>query len=186
MSVYWVNYLCYKQTRRLTKCSVLAPTADHVSHYHLGNNMLSYTHSRGANSVNSIAAILQRGCISWNSLVVQLCLPILSFQNMILTPPKSHQQPKSLQTRNKEFYSGAIRLRKCKSQRTSLSILGLCGVQPLCSLLPPFPSERCNPWKIQIHLNASSFPIQSLISLLFGKPCPKQENLGFTWTMHCI
>lgn len=57
MSVYWVNYFCYKQTRRLTECSVLAPTADYVSHCHSENTTVLLHYSSGANSVNSVTAI---------------------------------------------------------------------------------------------------------------------------------
>ena len=44
---------------------------------------------------------------------------------MILTTSKSQQQPRrKKQTRNKEFYSGAIRLCKCKSQRQLVTYEG--------------------------------------------------------------
>lgn len=61
-----------------------------------------YYHSRGANSVNSINAILQRGCISLHTSVVQLFSLILTFQNLILAPLNNQQQPRSLFTDKKE------------------------------------------------------------------------------------
>lgn len=61
-----------------------------------------YYHSRGANSVNSINAILQRGCISLHASVVQLFSLILTFQNLILAPLNNQQQPRSLFTDKKE------------------------------------------------------------------------------------
>lgn len=66
-----------------------------------------------------------------------------------------------LQTRNKEFYSGAIRLCKCKSQSHLVSMLGSTWFGPFYSLLPLFPSGRWNPQKIQAHLNESNFSISA-------------------------
>lgn len=80
------------------------------------------------------------GCISWKGLVIQLCLPILSFQIMILTPPKMQQQPWSLCVDKKQRIllrsnqNLQVQITEAAGERTRVT----CGSAPLF-LTPPFP-----------------------------------------------
>lgn len=126
-----------------------------------------YFHSRAANPVNIITAILQRGCSSWNGLVVQLCLPILSFQSMMLTPLKSQQEPWSLYTDKKQRIllrsnqTLQVQVTEAASECTRVS-WGLTHLFPA----PSFSWWEYNPWKIQTHLNTSNFPISATCLVL--------------------
>lgn len=156
MSVYGVNYFCYKQTRRLTECSVLAPTADRVSHCHSESTTVLLQYSSGANSVNSVPAMPQRRCIGQNLLVVQVCSAILSFQNTILTPQKFiyRQETKNFTLEQSDSASA-------NHKGTWWVWKALMWFSPFYSWLPLLPSGRCNPQKIQAHLNESNFSISA-------------------------
>lgn len=66
-----------------------------------------------------------------------------------------------------------------------MSVLGSMWFGPFYSLLPPFPSGRCNPQKIQAHLNESNFSISATCLLCCLIDLVPTRGAWFFWTMHC-